>query len=85
MILISATYFGLLNYMLILGIGMNFFSYESSFPGVCNARDPGSIPGLERSPGKGNGNPLNILARKTTWTDEPGGIQSRMSQRVGHD
>ena len=23
-----------------------------------NAGDPGSIPGLERSPGEGNGNPL---------------------------
>jgi len=23
-----------------------------------NARDPGSIPGLGRSPGEGNGNPL---------------------------
>ena len=25
---------------------------------ACNAGDLGSIPGLERSPGKGNGNPL---------------------------
>ena len=25
---------------------------------VCNERDLGSIPGLERSPGEGNGNPL---------------------------
>ena len=25
---------------------------------ACNARDPGLIPGLERSPGDGNGNPL---------------------------
>ena len=24
----------------------------------CNAGDTGSIPGLERSPGEGNGNPL---------------------------
>ena len=24
---------------------------------VCNAGDPGLIPGLGRSPGKGNGNP----------------------------
>ena len=36
-----------------------------SFPGgsdskefACNARDPGSIPGSGRSPGEGNGNPL---------------------------
>ena len=25
---------------------------------VCNVGDPGSIPGLGRSPGEGNGNPL---------------------------
>ena len=25
---------------------------------ACNAGDPGSIPGLGRSPGEGNGNPL---------------------------
>ena len=25
---------------------------------ACNAEDPGSIPGLGRSPGEGNGNPL---------------------------
>ena len=25
---------------------------------ACNAGDLGSIPGLERSPGEGNGNPL---------------------------
>ena len=25
---------------------------------VCNAGDLGSLPGLERSPGEGNGNPL---------------------------
>ena len=25
---------------------------------ACNAGDPGSIPGLGKSPGEGNGNPL---------------------------
>ena len=25
---------------------------------VCNVGDPGSIPGLGRAPGEGNGNPL---------------------------
>ena len=28
---------------------------------ACNAGDPGSIPGLERSPGEGNVNPLPYL------------------------
>ena len=29
---------------------------------ACSARDTGSIPGLGRFPGEGNGNPLIILA-----------------------
>ena len=40
-------------------------TYNLSFPGgsdgkvsACNAGDRGSIPGLGRSPGEGNGNPL---------------------------
>ena len=28
---------------------------------VCNVGDPGSIPGSGRSPGEGNGNPLNTV------------------------
>ena len=27
-------------------------------PSICNAGNPGSIPGLRRSPGEGNGSPL---------------------------
>ena len=27
----------------------------------------------------------SILARKIPWTEEPGGLQSVWSQRVGHD
>ena len=27
----------------------------------------------------------NILAWRIPWTDEPGGLQSMRSQRVGHD
>ena len=27
----------------------------------------------------------NILAWKISWTEEPGGLQSMGSQRVGHD
>ena len=37
-----------------------------------NAGDPGSIPGLGRSPEKGNGNDSSILAWKIPWTGEPG-------------
>ena len=39
---------------------------------ACNAGDPGSIPGLGRSPGEGNGNHSSILARRIPWTEEPG-------------
>ena len=41
---------------------------------ACNAEDPGSIPGSERSPGQGNGNPLqyscleNPMDRGAWWT-----------------
>ena len=30
-------------------------------------------------------NHSSILVRKITWTEEPGGLQSKESQRVGHD
>ena len=38
--------------------------------------DPGSIPGLERSPGEGNGYPLQYSCLENPWTEEPGGLQS---------
>ena len=47
--------------------------YAKNLP--ANAEDAGSIPGLGRSSGRGNGNPLHILAWKIPWT-EPGGLQS---------
>ena len=49
-----------------------------------NVGDSGSIPGLGRSSGEGNGNPLQY-SRKITWTEERGRLQSMGSQRVGHD
>ena len=33
---------------------------------------------------KGMATCSSILAWKTPWTEEPGGLQSKMSQRVGH-
>ena len=53
---------------------------------TCNEGDPGSLPGSGRSPGEGNGNPLQYSClEKTPWTEEPGGLQSMGSQRVRHD
>ena len=37
-----------------------------------DARDTGLIPGSGRSSGGGNGNPLQYLAWKIQWTEEPG-------------
>ena len=52
---------------------------------ACNAGDPGLIPGLGRSPGEGNGNPLqyscleNPTDRGAWWATVHG------VARVGHD
>ena len=56
---------------------------------ACNAGDPGSIPGSSL----GQEDPLekemathsSILAWRIPWTEQPGGLQSTGSQRVGHD
>ena len=52
---------------------------------ACNAGDLGSIPGLGRSPGDRNGNPIHILTWRIPWTEQPGGLQSMGSQRVRHN
>ena len=55
---------------------MNKLPYPGDSNGkepACNAGDPGSIPGWERSPGEGNGNPLqyscleNSMNRGACW------------------
>ena len=48
-------------------------------------RDVGLIPRSERFPGKGHGNSLQYSCLEIPWTEEPGGLQSMGSQRVGHD
>ena len=52
---------------------------------VCNAGDPGSIPGLERSPGEGNGKTLQYSCLENSVDEEPGRLQSTGMQRVRHD
>ena len=47
--------------------------------------DAGSIPGLGRSPEEEMAPHSSILARRIPLTEEPGGLQSMGSQRVGHD
>ena len=52
---------------------------------VCNAGDLGSIPGLGRSPGEGNGSPLQYSCLENPMDPEPGRLPSMGSQRVGHN
>ena len=52
---------------------------------TCNAGDLGSIPGLGRSSGEENGNPLIFLPAESHGQRSLGGLQSMGSQRVGHD
>ena len=52
---------------------------------ACSAGDPGSIPGLERSPGEGNGSPLQYSCLENpmdrgAWKATVHGVT-----RVGHD
>ena len=54
-----------------------------------NTREAGSISGLGGPPG--DRHPLekathsSILAWRTPWTEDPGGLPSMGSHRVGHD
>ena len=48
-------------------------------------RDVGLIPGWEDPLEKAMATYSSILARRIPWTEEPGGLQSMGSQRVGHD
>ena len=52
---------------------------------ACSSADPGSVPGLGRSPGEGNGTYSGILNWRISWTEEPVGLQSMGSQRVRHN
>ena len=52
---------------------------------ACNAGDLGLILGSGRSPGDEKmATHSSILAWKIPWTEEPGGLQSMGSLRVGH-
>ena len=50
-----------------------------------DARNTGWIPGLGRSPEKGNCSPFPYSCLENPTTEEPGGLQSMGLQRVGHD
>ena len=73
------------------GEGIGYPLQLLGFPGgsdskesACNAGDLGSIPGLGRSPGGRHDNPV-FWPGESPWTEEPGKLQSRGSQRVRQD
>ena len=49
------------------------------------ARDEGSVPGLRRSPGGGNGNPTPVFLPGEPHGQEPGRLWSIGPQRVRQD
>ena len=62
-------------FILPLSIFLGFSGGLDSKESVCNAEDLHLIPGLSgRSPGKGNGNPLQYSCLENPWTEEPGGL-----------
>ena len=62
-----------------------FLSGSAGKESACNVGDAGSIPGSKRSPGEGNGSPLQNSCLGNPWTEEPGGLQSMGSQSVGYN
>ena len=53
---------------------------------ACNAGDLGLIPGLERFPGGGHGDPLQYPCLENPHgLRNPGGLQSMRLKRVRHD
>ena len=43
---------------------------------ICQAGDTGLTPGSGRTPGEGNGTPLQYSCWKVPWTEQSGGLQS---------
>ena len=63
---------------------MGFSGGSDGKESACSVGDLGSI--LGRSPGEGNGNPLQDSCLENSMDrEEPGMLQFMGSQRVGHD
>ena len=77
---------------MLVGSGIDSKTLVLGFPGssdgklsACNAGDLGLIPCQEDPLEKERATHSSILAWRIPWTEEPGGLQSTGSQRVGHD
>ena len=69
----------------VLGRIMGFLPSSVGKESACNAGDMGSIPGLGRSPGEGNGNPLQYSCLENPM--DGGTLQATVHgvARVGHN
>ena len=69
---------------------LDFSCGSASKESACNAGDPGLIPGLGRSPGEGNGNPLqyscleNSMDGGAWWATVHGVIKSQTQLNDKH-
>ena len=54
-------------------LGLPWWLRDNAF--ACNVKDPGLIPGSGRSPGEGNGNPLQYCCLENSVGDNPWGCK----------
>ena len=70
----------------LLSLPLTFFPGGSMVKNLpIDAGDAGSVPGLGTSLEQEMATHSSILAWRMPWTEEPGGLHSIGSQRVGHD
>ena len=68
-----------------LGRISSSFGVSDGKESACNAEDPGSIPGLGRSPGGGHGNPLQYSCLENLREQRSLAGYSPWTCRVGHN
>ena len=62
-----------------------YFGGSDGKESACNAEDPGLIPGLGRSPGEGNGNPVQYACLKNSKDRGAWWAIVHGSHSVGHN
>ena len=67
--------------MVYIGASLVIYGKESA----CHAGNAGSIPGSGRSPGEGNGNPLQYYCLGNPWDGGAWWATVQRHKRVGHD